>query len=66
MKYKTQFFLESDGPKETRNSLKKWPLNLWWFSHEIIMEVENITKAATFKSLLHLSHKNSHFCDCAF
>ena len=70
MKYRTQFFLESEGPtlKETRNSLKKWPLNLWWFSHEIIMEVKNITKAATFKSFLHLSHKYSQllFCDCAF
>ena len=64
------FFLESESPtlKETRNSLKKWPLNLWWFSHETIMKVENITKAATFKSFLHLSHKNSQllFCDSAF
>ena len=29
------------------------------------MEVGNITKASTFKSFLHLSHKNTqlHFCD---
>ena len=42
--------------KETRNSLKKWPLNLWWISNKTIMEVRNITKTATFKSFLHLSY----------
>ena len=36
--------------KETRNSFKKWPLNYWWISNKTIMEVGNITKAATFKS----------------
>ena len=33
------------------------------------MEVENITKAATFKSFLHLSYKNTQntlFCDSVF
>ena len=39
--------------KETRNSMEKWPLNLWWISNKTIMEVGNITKAATFKSFLH-------------
>ena len=38
--------------KETRNSFKKWPLNLWWILNKTIIEVENITKAATFKSFL--------------
>ena len=45
--------------KETRNSLKKWPLNLWWISNKTIMEARNITKAATFESSLHRSYKNS-------
>ena len=44
--------------KETYNSLKKWPLILWWVSNKTIMEVGNIKKAATFKSFLHLSYKN--------
>ena len=44
--------------KGTRNSLKKWPLNLWWISNKTIMEVGNILKAVTFKSFLHLSYKN--------
>ena len=39
--------------KETRNSFKKWPLNLWWISNKIIMEVRNIAKATNFKSFLH-------------
>ena len=30
--------------KETRNSFKKWPLNLWWISNKAIIELENITK----------------------
>ena len=49
--------------KETRNSFKKWPLNLWWISNKTIIEAGNITKAATFKSFLHLSYKNTqlHF-----
>ena len=37
--------------------LKKWPLNLWWISSKSIIEVRNITKAATFNNLLHLSYK---------
>ena len=45
--------------KETRNSFKKWPLNLWFISNKSIVEVENITKAATFNSFLHLSYKNT-------
>ena len=45
--------------KETRNSLKKWPLNLWWISNKTFMEVGNITKAANFKSFLHLNYKNT-------
>ena len=45
--------------KETRNSSKKWPLNLSWISNKTMIEVGNITKAATFKSFLHLSHKNT-------
>ena len=45
--------------KETRNSLKKWPLNLWWISNKTSMEVGKITKAATFQSFLDLSYKNT-------
>ena len=54
--------------KETRNSIKKWPLNLWWVSNKAIIEVGNITKAATFKGFLHLSYKNTQllFCDSVF
>ena len=40
--------------KVTRNSFKKWPLNLWWISNKTLMKVGNITKAATFKSFFHL------------
>ena len=45
--------------KETRNSLKKCPLNLWWALNKSIMEVGNITNTATFKRFLHLSYKNT-------
>ena len=45
--------------KEKQNSFKNWPLNLWWISNKTIMEVGNITKAATFPSFLHLSYKNT-------
>ena len=45
--------------KETRDSIKKEPLNLWWTWNKTIMEVGNITKAATFKSFIHLSYKNT-------
>ena len=45
--------------KETRSSFKKWPLNLRWTSSKTIIEVENITKAATFKSFPRLSYKNT-------
>ena len=45
--------------KGTLNSLKKWPLKLWWISNKTIMEVGNNAKAATFKSFLHLSYKNT-------
>ena len=45
---------------EMRNSFKKWPLNLWSISNKAIMEVRNITKAATFKSFLYLSYKKTH------
>ena len=48
----------SDYFKETRNSFKTWPLNLWWISNKTIIEVEKITKAATFESFLYLSYKN--------
>ena len=41
------------------NSFKKWPLNLWWISNKTIMEAGNITKAATFKSFLHLNYQNT-------
>ena len=34
--------------KEKRYSFKEWPLNLWWISNKSIMELGNITKAATF------------------
>ena len=37
----------------------EWPLNLWWISNKTIMEVGNITKAATFKSFLHLSYQHT-------
>ena len=43
----------------TCNSFKKWPLNFWWISNKSIIEVGNITKAATFKSFLQLSCKNT-------
>ena len=43
--------------KETRNSFKKWPLNLWWISNKTDTENGNITKATTFKSFLYLSYK---------
>ena len=43
--------------KETSSVFKKWPLNLWWTSNKTIMEVGNITKAATFKIFLHISYK---------
>ena len=46
-------------PKETRNSFKKWPSNIWWIPNKTIMEVGNTTKAATFKSFLHLSYENT-------
>ena len=54
--------------KETRNSIKKWPLNLWWVSNKAIIEVGNITKSSTFKGFLHLSYKNTQFlfCDSVF
>ena len=63
--------------KETRNSFKKWPLNLLWSLNKSIIEIENIAKTATFKSFLHLSYKityftsitssrNYFFCDSAF
>ena len=43
-----------------RDILKEmWPLDLWWISNKTIMDVRNITKAATFKSFIHLSHKNT-------
>ena len=45
--------------KETRNSFKQSPLNLWWISNKTIMEVGNITKAAIFKNFFHLSFKNT-------
>ena len=35
--------------KETCNSFKKWPFNLWWISNKTINEVRNITKAAILK-----------------
>ena len=44
--------------KKRHNSFKKWSLNLWWISKKTIKEVGNITKAATFESILHLSYKN--------
>ena len=39
--------------------IQKVTFNLWWVSNKTIMEVGNITKAATFKSFLHLSYKNT-------
>ena len=53
------FIILKTSLKETRNSFKKWPLNLWWISNETITEVGNITKVATFKSFLHNSYKNT-------
>ena len=35
--------------KERRNSFKKWPLNLWWFTNKTIIEVGNIAKNATLE-----------------
>ena len=34
--------------KETHNSFKKWPLNLWWISNRTFNKVGNIAKAAIF------------------
>ena len=45
--------------KETCNSFKMWPLNLWWISNKTIMEIGNVTEAATFKSFLHQSYKKT-------
>ena len=45
--------------KETHDSFKKCPLNLWWMLKKTIMEIRNSTKAATFKIFLHLSYKNT-------
>ena len=45
--------------KETRNSFKKWPLNLWCISNKTVMEVGNLTKAATFKIFLHPGYKKT-------
>ena len=45
--------------RKTRNSFKKWPLNLCWISNKTIMKLGNITKAATFKSFLHLCYKKT-------
>ena len=42
---------------ETRSSFQKLSLNLRWISNITILEVENIAKAATLKSFLHVSHK---------
>ena len=53
MKYDS-FFISL---KEMHNSFKRWPLNLWQISNKTIIEVLNITKAATFKSFLHKSYK---------
>ena len=44
--------------KGTRNSFKRLPLNLWWFTNKAIILVWNIIQAATFKSFLYLSYKN--------
>ena len=54
--------------KETWNSLKKWPLKLWWTSNKTIIEIGNITKPTIFKSFLHLSYKNTLllFCGSVF
>ena len=45
--------------KETRNSFKKWSLNLWYILNKAIMEVQDIAKAAILKSFIHLSYKNT-------
>ena len=45
--------------KETCNSFQRWPLKLSWIASKSLIEVGNITKAATFKSFLHLSYKNT-------
>ena len=45
--------------KEIRNSFKKWPFNLWSISNKTIMGLRNITKAATFKSFLHINYKKT-------
>ena len=44
---------------KTRNLFKKWPFNPWRISNKTMMQVGNITKAATFKSFLRLSYKNT-------
>ena len=52
--------------RKTRNSLEKWPLNLWWISNKTLIKVGNFTKAATFKSFLHQGHKINFCLQCFF
>ena len=45
--------------KETHNSFKKWPCNLWWISNKVIHRTWKYYKSCFFKSFLHLSYKNA-------
>ena len=54
------------NPQETEEILKrneqfvqKVTFELWRTSNKTIMEIGNVTKAATFKSFLHQSYKNT-------
>ena len=48
--------------KETRNSFKKWPLNLWRISNKTVVEVGIITKAAVnWSTNIKFSNKLFHF-----
>ena len=44
-----------------RNSFKKQPFNLWWISNKTIMEIENVSKAVTFKSFAHQIIKTHNY-----
>ena len=47
----------SDLWETLKETICKWPLNLWWISNKLeLRKLENTTKAAAFKSFLHLSY----------
>ena len=53
------FFWASLCFKGNAQFVQKWPLDLLRISDKTIIKVGNVTKAANFKSFLHLSYKNT-------